>query len=154
MIYLAGDTHGSLDLQKVEDFFSVERRIRELSKEDYLIILWDTGICWDDGSHDRWVRKRLQALPVTILWIDGNHENFNLLEEYPVIEWKGGMVHLIATDILHLMRGYCYEIEGHHFWVFGGGNSIDKIYRIPRVSWWPQEMPNEEEYVNYQKKII
>ena len=111
-----------------------------------MIILGDTGICWDDGSHDRWVRKRLQALPVTILWIDGNHENFNLLERYPVIEWKGGMVHLIATDILHLMRGYCYDITGYRFWVFGGGNSIDKIYRIPEISWWQQEMPNEEEY--------
>ena len=55
-------------------------------------------------------------------------------------------MHLIATDILHLMRGYCYDITGYRFWVFGGGNSIDKRYRIPEISWWQQEMPNVEDY--------
>jgi len=146
MIYLTGDTHGDFDLQKVTDFFELESLMRPLTKEDYLIILGDAGICWDGGRKDAWVKKLLQELPVTVLWIDGNHENFELLSEYPIIKWKGGRVRQIAPDILHLMRGECYEIEGKKFWTFGGGYSIDKMYRIEGQSWWPEEMPCQEEY--------
>ncbi len=153
MIYLSGDTHGNLDLQKIEDFFEIEGLLRTLSKDDYLIILGDAGICWDAGVQDKWVQKRLQALPVTTLWIDGNHENFDLLQEYPVKEWNGGMVHCITPDILHLMRGYCFEIDGQTFWTFGGGYSIDKQYRINGISWWQQEMPDEEEYLRGWKSL-
>lgn len=146
MIYLAADTHGSLDMQKVTDFFETETLLTPLTKKDYLIILGDVGLCWDDGRKDAWVRNQLQKLPVTTLWLDGNHENFPLLAEYPKKRWHGGYVHVNAPDLLHLMRGYSYEIEGRLFWVFGGGSSVDKAYRTQGIDWWPQEMPSEEEY--------
>lgn len=146
MIYLSGDTHGTFDLQKVEDFFEIEKLMRDVSKQDYLIILGDTAICWDGGTKDVWVKECLQKLPVTVLWLDGNHENFDLLSEYPVTNWQGGKVHRIAPDIIHLMRGCCFEIEGKTFWTFGGAFSIDKMYRTENISWWKQEMPSKEEY--------
>lgn len=146
MIYVFGDTHGSLELDKVTDYFEIECLQHSLTKEDYLIILGDAGICWDDGPKDEWVRQTLQDLPVTTLWLDGNHENFPLIQEYPEIKWHGGKVHQIAPDILHLMRGYCYEIDGKTFWTFGGGFSVDRAYRIQSINWWPEEMPSEEEY--------
>lgn len=146
MIYVTGDTHGTLDLDKVLDFFELEVLVQELSKEDYLIILGDTGVCWDGGRKDAWVREQLSSLPVTVLWLDGNHENFDLLAEYPVTTWNGGKVQMIAPDIIHLMRGYVYTIEGRAFWVMGGGYSIDKPWRVENVSWWAAEMPTEAEY--------
>lgn len=146
MIYLTGDTHATLDIQKVCDFFELESLRRPLTKEDYLIILGDVGVCWDGGIQDNWVKELLSELPVTTLWIDGNHENFDLLENYPTVKWNGGMVHQIATDILHLMRGYCYEIDGKIIWTFGGGYSIDKMHRTEGISWWSQEMPCAVEY--------
>ncbi len=45
MIYLTGDTHGNLDIQRVVDFFESEVLLQSLTKEDYLIILGDAGIC-------------------------------------------------------------------------------------------------------------
>ncbi|MBO5371526.1 MAG: metallophosphatase family protein [Lachnospiraceae bacterium] len=146
MIYLAGDIHGNHDIQKVIDFFELESLMHVLTKQDYLIILGDVAVCWDDDVHDEWVKKTLQMLPVTVLWLDGNHENFDVLSAYPVRSWNGGKVHQIAPDILHLMRGQCFEIDGRKIWTFGGGYSIDKMYRTEGISWWPQEMPNEEEY--------
>lgn len=146
MVYLSGDTHGYLDMQKAIDFFETEELLAPLSKKDYLIILGDAGILWDDGKNDAWVRQELHKLPVTTLWLDGNHENFQLLLEYPVREWHGGSVHVLAPDILHLMRGCCYEIGGRIFWVFGGGNSVDKMWRTQGIDWWPQEMPSMQEY--------
>lgn len=147
MIWLCGDTHGPIDLDKVEDFFSDTCLFQEVTKEDYLIILGDAGICWDGGNGDESVQERLHNLPCTVLWLDGNHENFVLIDEYPITEdWNGGAVQFITEDIIHLMRGQVYTIEGKKFFVFGGGNSIDKAWRFRGVSWWPEEMPSEREY--------
>ena len=145
MVYLSGDTHGLLNIQKVIDFFEQEVEERELSKDDYLIILGDAGICWDDAMQDAQVRKILHSLPVTTLFIDGNHDNHDILNDYPVSEWKGGKVHEIDTDIIHLMRGQIFEIDGKTFFTFGGADSVDKSERTEGINWWPEEMPSEEE---------
>jgi hypothetical protein len=42
------------------------------------------------------------------------------------------------------MRGEVYNIEGNSIFVMGGGYSLDKDFRTEGVSWWPQEMPSEE----------
>lgn len=145
MIWLCGDTHGKINIDKVEFFFEY-RAGDEVTKDDYLIILGDAGVCWDGGIKDSEVQELLHNLPCTVLWLDGNHENFDEIGKYPVEEWHGGKVQFIREDIIHLMRGQIYEIEGKSFFTFGGGNSIDKRMRIPYVSWWPEEMPSEEEY--------
>ena len=44
------------------------------------------------------------------------------------------------------MRGQVYELEGVSFFTMGGGYSIDQMLRIPGRSWWPEEMPSDEEY--------
>lgn len=146
MIYLSGDIHGSYEIQKVIDFFEIETLQTKLSEEDYLIILGDAGIFWDGGVRDRYVREQLEALPVTVLWIDGNHENFDLIEKTPTAYWNGGRVQFTGKKIIHLMRGNVYEIGRKTFFVMGGGFSIDKMYRVKNVSWWQEEMPSEEEY--------
>ena len=154
MIYLAGDTHGEFELYKVEDFLKKEASVRTLSKEDYVIILGDVGVCWDGAAHDERVMQRLNELPVTVLWIDGNHENFDIIDSLPVTEWHGGKVQFIGEKIIHLMRGYVYEIEGKKFWAFGGGLSIDKMGREEGVSWWRREMPSDEEYVRGKWNLL
>lgn len=141
-IILAGDTHGLIDLKKVTDYFET---YPDYTKSDYLIILGDGGILWDEAQ-DNEVQEILDNLPVTTLWIDGNHENFDMLYSYPEGEWKGGKVHFITESIIHLCRGQIFEIDGKSFFVFGGGNSIDKIYRTWGISWWTEEMPSNEEY--------
>ena len=141
-IVLAGDTHGMLDMDKVTNFFDAND---EYTKDDYLIILGDAGVLWN-GIEDREVQEILNNLPVTTLWLDGNHENFDLLEEYPDEMWHGGRVHYISDSIIHLSRGQVFEIDGLIFFTFGGGNSIDKGSRQIGLSWWPQEMPSDFEY--------
>ena len=111
MIFITGDTHGTLDINKVIEFFADEEFTKKLSKQDYLILLGDTAICWDDGKIDGEVKQILRSLPVTTLFIDGNHDNHRLIAEYPVLEWNGGSVHEIEPDILHLMRGDVFTIE-------------------------------------------
>lgn len=81
----------------------------------------------------------------TICFVDGNHENFDLLKEFPVVEWNGGRVHQIRDNVFHLMRGECYTIEGNKIFVLGGADSHDRQYRTEGVSWWAEEIPSEQE---------
>lgn len=137
MLYITGDTHGSWD--KREEF------IRSLSKEDILITLGDWGWCWTP----LYIKWYLENNPKCIqLWIDGNHEGYHILETFPIVEIYGGRAHKIADNIYHLIRGEMYNIEGKKFFVFGGALSIDKHWRTPYVSWWPQEQPTEADYYN------
>ncbi len=70
-----------------------------------------------------------KKLPYTIAFLDGRHENFTLLDQYPVTEWNGGRVQEVSKNLLHLMRGEIYEIEGESYFVFGGGESPDHAFR-------------------------
>lgn len=142
MVYLTGDIHGSLEVGRVTDFFKTEA----VTKEDYVIILGDAGVCWDGGRNDSQLKYILHDLPLTTLFIDGNHENFDLLNSYPISSWHGGNVHEIEPDIIHLMRGQIFEIEGKTFFTMGGAASTDRISRTEGIDWWPEEMPSEKEY--------
>lgn len=143
MIYLTGDTHIPIDMEKLEDkYFPVQLN---MSKEDYLIICGDFGGVWDRTKERDQILNSLANKNFTTLFIDGNHENFDILNKMPVSQWHGGKVHFIRDSIIHLMRGQVFEIDGLTFFTMGGGNSIDKAYRVPHRSWWKQEMPSDEE---------
>ena len=143
-IFVTGDTHGTFDIGKVMRFF--EGREDEFTKDDFLIICGDVAVCGFSAADEAETRRILCDLPVTVLWIDGNHENFDLLGEYPVDEWNGGKVHFICDDIIHLMRGQVFDIGGTTFFTFGGAYSIDRESRIKGRTWFPEELPNKEEY--------
>jgi len=139
MIYITGDTHG--------DYNDFMNRIRQhkISKGDIVIVCGDFGFVWDIPEN-RWVLTKLTAEPFTIAFVDGNHEDFNLLYTYPVIDWNGGKVHKIADNIYHLMRGQRFIIEGKSFFTMGGAYSTDKARRTEGKSWWKQELPDNNEY--------
>ena len=79
------------------------------------------------------------------LWIDGNHENFDMLYQFPLIDKFGGKVREIAPDIYHLDRGQVLTIDGKKIFCMGGARSVDKEYRVEHISWWKEEMPSREE---------
>ena len=92
---ITGDTHGTLDIEKVIKFFTEHED--EYSEDDYLIILGDVGVCGFSPTVEKETRKILRELPVTVLFIDGNHEHHQRLNEYPVDQWMGGKVDYILT---------------------------------------------------------
>ena len=127
-ILITGDIHGTSDIRKVTKFF--ENAEGSYTKEDFLLICGDVGVCGVAGKdNEAETRKILRELPVTVLFIDGNHENFDDLNSYAVEQWHGGKVHIIEDDIIHLMRGQVFDIEGKLFFTFGVAYSIDKMSR-------------------------
>lgn len=141
VIWVTGDTHGQKDLAKLKKFADENSK---LTKSDYVIVAGDFGGVWDERTLDGGL-KHYQELPFSILFVDGNHENFDLLNAYPVEIWNGGKVHKIKPEIIHLMRGQVFTIEGKRILALGGADSKDKEKRLEyeqgagRKVWWAQE---------------
>lgn len=143
MIYVTGDIHGSIDIGKLNTKRFPQQK--SLTKSDYVIVCGDFGLVWDNRKSDLYWRKWLSEKPFTTLWVDGNHENFDLLYQFPVSEKFGGKVREIAPDVFHLERGQVLTIDDKKFFVMGGAESHDKAYRKEHISWWKEEMPTIEE---------
>lgn len=155
MIYITGDTHGLKDIKKFKSsyFNNVINK-----KGNYLIITGDFGITWNKE-----VLKKCLALygsmKCTILFVDGNNENFDILDKMPIKKFAGGNVHKLGKNIYHLMRGEIFNIEGKSFLAFGGADSWDAPFRYPKtnrvegVSFWKREQPSMEEFENAIKNL-
>lgn len=142
-VYLTGDTHGEMSIRRLgRDAFPEGRSLR---RGDYVIVLGDFGLVWDGSKSDEWWLDWLERCPWTTLFIDGNHENHPLLATYPRRGFRGGMVHEVRPHVLHLMRGYVFDLCGESFLAMGGAASHDIEYRTEGTSWWPEEMPSAEE---------
>ena len=157
MIYITGDTHGPIDIHKLNKRYFDDST---LTKKDYLIICGDFGLVWDKSSEEQFWLNWLNEKNYTTLFIDGNHENHSLLNSYPVEIWNGGKIHKIRDSVFHLMRGQVFTINNHTFFTMGGADSVDKDWRTPGKSWWPEEMPSDEEYIeanlnlyNYENEV-
>ena len=171
MIYITGDTHSDFKKFSTSNFH--EQKM--MSKEDYIIICGDFGGIWDNGvfgtskSEAYWL-DWLNDRPFTTLFVDGNHENFDMLGNFAISDWNGGEVQHIKDSVIHLMRGQVYDICGKKYFTMGGAQSHDisggildandpafalkrrqldrqgASYRINHWSWWKEEMPNDKEY--------
>lgn len=138
MIKITGDTHGEQD--------RLWRLTADMSSGDTLIVCGDFGYLYKNDSFENVFLNEMEELEVDICFCDGNHENFDAIEEYPVEIWNGGKVHRIRENIRHLMRGQVFEIEGSKFFTMGGAYSIDRACRIKGLQWWERELPVNEEY--------
>ncbi|MBE5870603.1 MAG: metallophosphoesterase [Lachnospiraceae bacterium] len=176
MIFITGDCHLDYGRFKTRIFWEQ----KEMTKEDYVIICGDFGGVWNKDKESReetHLMDWLEEKPFTTLFVDGNHENFDRLDAYPVEEWHGGKVHKIRASVIHLMRGQVFEIDGKSFFTFGGASSHDisggilepddpdfrlkkkkldmgyRPYRINHLSWWSRELPTEEEMEEGRKNL-
>ena len=165
MIFATGDTHGNFQRFKSEYF----PEQANMTRSDYVIICGDFGGVWDGSRQEEKLLDKLEQFPFTTLFVDGNHENYTRLYNYPIEEWKGGKVHKIKDSVLHLMRGEIFDIDNKKIFAFGGAKSHDiqdgilnfdeeeKIYeyrkrgayfRIRDFSWWDLELPTNQEMEN------
>lgn len=138
MIFITGDTHGDRDRLS-------RWRLRKLQEGDTLIICGDFGFLWDDSKSEQNYLQNLGKRKYNICFIDGTHENFELLNDYEISQWNGGKVHKIYGNLYHLMRGQIFEIEGKKIFTMGGGESLDVDIRRDVNAWSKDEIPTQEE---------
>ena len=164
-IFITGDTHA--DFRRFSSEVFPEQK--EMTKDDYVIVCGDFGI-WDESENQRYWLDWLGDRPFTTLFVAGNHSNYDLLKQFPVSKWNGGSVQYIRDSVIHMMRGQIFTISGKKFFTMGGASSHDisdgilepddpdfqrkrkqldrrrAMYRVNHVSWWKEELPNDEEY--------
>ena len=124
MIYITGDTHADFSRLN-EEKFPIQA---EMTKNDYVIICGDFRGVWtfeEESSREKEALDWLNNKNFTTLFIDGNHENYTRLYNYPIEEWHGGKVHKIRNSVFHLMRGEIFDIDNKKIFAFGGAKSHD-----------------------------
>lgn len=134
MFYFFGDIHGS----------SLKHNNIILTPNDIVFQLGDFGLAWYRADHPHYRDQQyhlnmLKKYPCDILVTPGNHENWDIIEQLPIVEKYGNELFQLAENIFILKRGKIYKVKNNTFFSFGGATSIDKHIRKEGVSWWKQE---------------
>ncbi len=138
MLYVTGDTHGDLERFKTKE-------AKQLKKGDILLVCGDFGFVWDGSQQERRQLHWLGSRRYQVLFLDGTHDNLDLLAQYPQEPLYGGLARRVDGNCWYLERGEVYEAQGIRFFVLGGGESQDMDTRIQGETWWPQELPSPQE---------
>ena len=138
MIYFTGDIHG--DAERLS-----KNALSMMAPGDTLIICGDFGFLWGNTKQELKALKAFSKRNYNICFVDGTHENFDILNSYPVVTWNGGQTHRISDNIYHLMRGQLFTIEGKTIFAMGGGEDPElELDEIEDVS-QHREIPTSQE---------
>lgn len=170
MVFITGDCHADFNRFRKDNFFAQ----KDMTMNDTVIVCGDFGL-WHDCERERSALDSLAKRPFTLVFVDGNHENFDRLysDEFKIVDFRGGKAHQIRHNVFHLMRGHVFEFDGKKFFAFGGASSHDirdgildeanfesetafentvylwrkwgREFRINHLSWWKEELPSQEE---------
>lgn len=147
-LLILGDTHGCWgDLNIV-----IARALRKHPDITALIQVGDFGYAWPGTKPFKFlatfmedeIMEKAKSLP--FYWLDGNHENFDVLEKdqgawQPGIKYMPrGSTESFTTSILSPEEWPPHGcVSGKNAMFFGGAASHDKAQRIEGISWWQQE---------------
>lgn len=145
MIKITGDTHGELGISRLNNKHIKDKKA---NFPNYVIIAGDFGIIWAGrkDKHENYWLNWLDSKPFETLVVLGNHENYERIYQLPTEERFGAKVYKVSEKVYILQHGNMYNIEGNNIFVFGGAESIDKIYRTNRISWWEEEIPTYADF--------
>lgn len=146
LVLLAGDWHGST---------VVARRAIEAKAEGIstIIQLGDFGF-WSGHQGAAYLDTLSSVLTQhdqTLLVVDGNHEDFDLLARFPLVaQGPAAGLRPIRPRLWHLPRGTRWTWPGPdgtavRWLAVGGAVSVDAGSRTAGIDWWPQEELTEDE---------
>lgn len=115
----------------------------------HLLHVGDFGV-WPGADGARFVEAvdaAAAAAGVTVLVTPGNHEDWDLLDAWPLDDRGDGLgaVQWLRHRVAVAPRGHRWSMRSpsgvaRSFVSLGGAPSIDFEYRTPGRSWWPGEM--------------
>jgi len=142
-IGVMGDLHGELDHAKLALKMFADKGV------NVIVQLGDFGVIWPGPAWQADLEQLSQMLDENeqmLYFLDGNHEFFPRLLEFPV---NADGLRWVSHNIAHLPRGYRIQIgDGTRtLAVLGGANSHDRQWRIAGESWWPEEQITDADLV-------
>lgn len=138
-IMMLGDLHGDTS------FATKVIRTSRRHKIDLIIQVGDFGYDTDVISQRYLdaVNTALEQAGLTMLVVDGNHENHDALQAAPVNPETG--LRPLHDHITHLPRGYTWTWDDTVWVAAGGASSINSHHLTPGYDWWPGEIMNAAE---------
>ncbi len=120
-----GDVHMNLKWTQAAIEYCAKRG------SDVIVQLGDFGYVYPD-PFVYGVLRALREHELEMVFVDGNHDN------------PAGYTNLNPNNdryypLLHAPRGTRWEWSGVTFLALGGAVSVDQKFRVPGVSWWPEE---------------
>lgn len=144
-IVFAGDIHGNNDHL---EWVMTEAAARGA---DLVYSVGDFGYWPHYASGQDFLRLAYDLadeLDLPLLWIPGNHENWNRIDDLvakhgthaPIPTPPKRLPRHIPDDLVRVVpRGCVVEFNGVRLLGFGGAWSVDWAQRVKGKSWWPQE---------------
>lgn len=137
LVGVAGDWHGN-------DRWAISAlEVFAAAGVSTILHLGDFGV-WPGESGERYLgalRRALEKYDQTIYVTLGNHEDYTQVGALPVgedgLQW-------IRHNIALFPRPFRFELGLHSVLSLGGAPSVDREFRKPYRSWWPEEMITEE----------
>lgn len=131
-ILVSGGTCGSMD--------SAEFLVDTASRVgcDTILVLGSWGFLWQSKDSMRELEALLRSVNMEMWWIDGNSENFYLMN-YCGCDPGGKVDAWPTTHIRYMPRGFRFSIDGVSCMAFGGGVSMGAESLVPGKTWWPEE---------------
>jgi len=136
-IIVIGDIHGRFE--KLNEFISKEQ-------PDIILQVGDNAYYWGKDN-----TGRIKPKNTKIYFIPGNHENWDMFEEKVGRYGKDPIE--VEKNIFMCPIGSTLEINNQIILFVGGADSIDKHYRVPKVSWWEQEILTFKDYEYIEQNI-
>ena len=103
---------------------------------DVVIQVGDFGIWSPHNSFVNSVNEAATRHNLQVFFVDGNHEDHPWLNAQPIREDGFRVLH---DNVAHIPRGTIWTWDGVTFMGLGGAHSVDRQWRTPGVSWFPEE---------------
>lgn len=130
MLYFHGDIHGDI----LTNFsYNKNPEMRKLTPNDYLIILGDCGVPWNDYTFKEDIYKLnwLNDRPYKTIFITGNHDNYDLIEQMPQISFHQGIArqavynNKIYKNIFYIDKPTFLYLNQYDILIIPGADSHD-----------------------------
>jgi Icc-related predicted phosphoesterase len=136
----AGDIHGNISHAEWLFEHGAQNNV------DIIIACGDFGF-W---PHYVWGKKFLNTVErmamkanIHLYWVDGNHENHDIIDEMVTTHGGGKPIEIGSEWIRYIPRGCVFTIGSKKIMGYGGAYSWDWKDRELGISYWRQELIND-----------
>lgn len=150
-LFITGDIHGDA----VSRFKPRFEELKALDKDDIIFIVGDCGLPFGINNpayeiaykrHDMYQLDWLSQFDCTFLFLRGNHDDLDAINEMPQVEKYGGTLRQMLFDdklydnIFYIDDPTILVLCGKKCLCIPGGESHDISYRIEHWDWWRDEI--------------
>lgn len=152
MIAVISDIHFPSDAQRQE---CLKRGLEKLCGLDALLVCGDFTDNRGDTRPGEAMKlpAYLQELPYPIGFIDGNHEDYRVLEGLAETSVWDGPAGKAAEHVYYLKRGCCYRIDELRILTIGGSTSGPGYKKNHPDIWQEEEELNEQDRSRIQETL-